>query len=460
MRAALAVLGLWVFWLTGGAWAAEGQAVEGRGAGAPNVLLIVSDDHAWTDYGFMGHAQVRTPRLDRLAAESLTFTRGYVPSSLCCPSLASILTGLPPHRHRVVCNDPPRPKGMPAAAYYASAGYREGRERMARFLEEVPTLPRLLAERGYLSFQSGKWWQGHYSRGGFTHGMTVGDEDRGGRHGDAGLEIGRKTLRPILEFMDEAGRQGRPWMVWYAPMMPHDPHTPPEEYLARYRSVAPSAAVARYWGMVEWFDATCGELLDAVEARGLGRDTLVVYVADNGWITDPATGRYAAKSKQSPYDGGLRTPILVRWSGRVEPGRVDVPVSSLDLMPTILAAAGASVPEGLPGVDLRESGLVRRRGGVSGACFTHDGVDLDRPSSGLRWRWRVEGRWKLIVPAPWNEPGAEVELYDLERDPFERTNLAPARGRRVRRMTGALDAWWRPEPGGVEEAGVSPGGRY
>ncbi|MSU31446.1 MAG: hypothetical protein EXS25_02065 [Pedosphaera sp.] len=78
----------------------------------PNILLIISDDQAWNDYGFMGHPSIRTPRLDRLAAESACFTRGYVPSSLCCPSLASVLTGLPPQRHRVVCNDPPRPPSI------------------------------------------------------------------------------------------------------------------------------------------------------------------------------------------------------------------------------------------------------------------------------------------------------------------------------------------------------------
>src|SRR5262245_59886875 len=160
----------------------------------PNLLLIVADDQAWTDYGFMGHASIRTPRLDALAANSLWFPRGYVPSSLCCPSLASIITGRFPQQHRVVCNDPPRPPGLTARAFHESEAFRAGRERLSSFLDGVPTLPRLLQQRGYRSFQSGKWWQNHFSRGGFTHGMTLGDETQGGRHGDAGLDIGRKTL--------------------------------------------------------------------------------------------------------------------------------------------------------------------------------------------------------------------------------------------------------------------------
>ena len=96
----------------------------------PNVVLIISDDQAWTDYCFMGHPHVRTPHLDRLARESLTFRRGYVPSSLCCPSLASIITGLYPHQHRVTSNDPPLPPGMAPRAVSALAPIRRGpRER-------------------------------------------------------------------------------------------------------------------------------------------------------------------------------------------------------------------------------------------------------------------------------------------------------------------------------------------
>ena len=78
----------------------------------PNVVMIISDDHLWSDYGFQGHAHIQTPHLDQLAKESLTFTRGYVPSSLCCPSLASIITGRYPHQHKVTSNDPPSPAGM------------------------------------------------------------------------------------------------------------------------------------------------------------------------------------------------------------------------------------------------------------------------------------------------------------------------------------------------------------
>src|SRR5215203_1055813 len=97
----------------------------------PNIVFIISDDHAWTDYGFMGHPQVRTPNLDKLASQSLTFKRGYVPASLCCPSLASIITGQYPHQHKVTSNDPPGVK----AGQYEGEAFKSGREAMNRLMD-------------------------------------------------------------------------------------------------------------------------------------------------------------------------------------------------------------------------------------------------------------------------------------------------------------------------------------
>ena len=252
-------------------------------------------------------------------------------------------------------------------------------------------------------------------------------------------------MKPIEDFVAMAEQEHRPWMVWYAPMMPHDPHTPPERFLARHRGLSPSLPVARYRAMVEWFDETCGQLLDFLERRGSDRNTLVVFVTDNGWITDPQTGRFAPRSKQSPYDGGLRTPILVGWPGRVTPRRDDThAVSSLDLMPTILRAAGLEAPKDLPGIDLLDARAVRRRTSVLGECFTHDAVDLDRPASGLRWRWIVRDGWKLILPAPWNEPTGAPELYRIAEDPFERTDLASRYPTRVSRLRRELEKSWEP----------------
>ncbi len=413
-------------------------SVPARAASQPNVVLILSDDQAWGDYGFMGHPVIKTPNLDKLAAESLTFRRGYVPASLCCPSLASIITGRYPHQHRVTSNDPPIPAGMTPREFNRSPQFQAGRDIMNKYMDEMPTLPRLLGTKGYLSLQTGKWWQGSYSHGGFTHGMT-----KGGRHGDQGLDIGRKTMQPIYDFIGEAKQQSKPFFVWYAPLLPHDPHTPPARLLEKYKGKTPSEHVAKYWAMVEWFDETCGELLGFLDREKVAENTIVIYVTDNGWIQDPNAPKYAPKSKQSQYDGGLRTPIMVRWPAKIRPAMSDSVVSSLDILPTVLDAAGIHRPDGLPGVSLTDAAAVNARGAVFGECFTHNSKDLANPSASLRWRWVIQGDWKLIVPASQNEPAAVVELFNLKSDPTEEKNLADAETERVEKMRAKLDGWWK-----------------
>jgi len=424
----------------------------------PNVVLIVSDDQHWGDYGFMGHEHLRTPALDRLAAESLVFPNGYVPSSLCCPSLASLITGRYPHEHRIVGNDPPAPRGR--------ADFEAGRERMIRHLEAWPTLPRLLGANGYRSLQTGKWWQGDFRRGGFDEGMT-----KGQRHGDEGLAIGRRTLEPIRDFVTRCRKQDRPFFVWYAPMLPHDPHDPPADLVAHYGTKTPSVHVARYWGNVERFDRTVGELLDFLDAETLAADTLVVYVTDNGWLQRPDKPSFAARSKLSPYEGGLRTPIMLRRPGTIRPGRSESLATSLDILPTVLAACGLAAPAGLPGVNLLDAAAVAARRQVFGECYTHTIVDIDDPARSLLWRWTVavdgQRRWKLVEPAtarggrpmprdeaarisPPDRAGHEragVELYDLAADPAETTDLADREPDVVQRLQSSLDDLWSPFAG-------------
>jgi len=414
----------------------------GAHAGAaerPNIVLIISDDHAWTDYGFMGHPHVATPHLDKLASQSLTFRRGYVPSSLCCPSLASIITGLYPHQHKVTSNDPPVPDGVTPREFHRSPQFAAGRETMSKHLEAVPTLPGLLGKRGYQSFQSGKWWQGEFRRGGFTHGMT-----RGQRHGDAGLDIGRQSMQPIYDFISQSQSESKPFFVWYAPMMPHSPHSPPERLFEKYQALAPSEHVARYWAMIEWFDETVGDLMQYLDQHKLADNTIVAYVADNGWIQTPGDPRYAPKSKQSQYDGGLRTPLMIRWPGHVAPRMSEELAMSIDLVPTLLTAVGEQPTPAMQGINLLDDKAVAGRKAIYGECFTHNAVDLNRPAANLRWRWMIDGHWKLIVPDKSNEPGAVVELYDLAADPHEETNLAGNQPERVAKLQATLNAWWDP----------------
>ena len=415
----------------------------------PNIVLIISDDQGWTDYGFMGHPVIQTPRLDRLARESILFRRGYVPTALCRPSLMTLVTGHYAHRHGVTGNDPsPRDIGLDSKPFQAR------REALISYIDRLPTLPALLAQRGYLSHQSGKWWEGSFKRGGFTHGMTRGFPREGGRHGDDGLTIGREGLSPVTAFIDTAVTAGKPFFIWYAPFLPHLPHDPPQRLLQKYQDEGRPSSIAGYYAMCEWLDETVGQLLDELEHRGLRENTLIVYVTDNGWVQNPEGRAFAPRSKQSPYEGGVRTPILFSWPGRFRPADRPELVSSIDLVPTLLAVAGARLPADLPGLDLLpylDEGKEIPRDTVFGEGFAHDIADLSNPEASLLYRWCIEGRWKLILTYggqvnryafahPRTERGPQ--LYDLTSDPHETSNQAPDHPRIVTRLSEKIRAWY------------------
>jgi uncharacterized sulfatase len=196
--------------------------------------------------------------------------------------------------------------------------------------------------------------------------------------------------------------------------------------------------------MCEWFDETVGALLGKLDQDGLTNDTIVVFMADNGWIQNPDKSGFAPRSKQSPNEGGIRTPIMIRWPGKIAPRMTKELASSIDLAPTLLKAAGLEPAAEMSGLNLRDDAALSNRTALFGECFTHTAVDLNDPSSSLRWRWVVNGKWKLIAPHPANEPNGKPELYDLTADPHEQTNLASREPQRVYAMTLELDAWWRP----------------
>ena len=415
---------------------------------SPNVLYIISDDQAWTDYGFMGHPKIKTPHLDKLNKESVVFERGYVPTALCRPSLLTLATGQYAHKHGVTGNDP-SPK------YAKGELYNKRRAQLISYLDKFDTLPELLGEKGYLSHQSGKWWEGNHKHGGFTHGMTRGFPQPGGRHGDDGLKIGRTGLQPIEEFVDHAVAEKKPFFLWYGVFLPHTPHNPPERLLKPYRDMGLPLPIAKYYAMCTWFDETCGQLIDILEKRKLRDDTLIVYVTDNGWIQNPKRNGYAPRSKQTPYEGGIRTPIMFSWpNGDLKNGKRPDVVSSIDLFPTVLAATGARVPEGLPGLNLmdslKEEKSVKRKG-IFGETFAHDVADVENPEASLVFRWTIEGKWKLLLTYDGEvnrykstHPRTEKrpQLFNLLKDPKEEKNLAGQNPEVVARLAAKIGKWW------------------
>jgi len=419
-------------------------------AAPPNVVVILSDDQAWTDYGFMEHPVVKTPNLDELAVRSAVFARGHVPTALCRPSLLTLISGLYSHQHLTGGNDP-----LPIAGQAKGAAYDALREQLISHVDKVPTLPKLLGAQGYVSFQSGKWWEGNYSRGGFTEGMTRGFPQPGGRHGDDGLTIGREGLQPVFQFIDKATEAKKPFFVWYAPILPHTPHNPPEALLRKYYAPDRAESVAKYFAMIEWFDETCGQLLDHIDQKGLRENTIIVYLADNGWIQDASGPRYAPKSKQSPNEGGVRTPILVSWPTVIQPGGRPETVSSIDLAPTILAAAGVEKPAEMQGLNLLPAIQLNKpleREAIFGEGYDHDIPDLDDPEKALLYRWVIEGNWKLILTYDGavseryasSHPRTEKrpQLFDLSKDPFEDQNVAKQHPEIVERLAGRIQNWY------------------
>lgn len=421
----------------------------------PNVVFLISDDQAWTDYGFMGHPAIHTPHIDRLASQSAVFRNAYVPTALCRPSLATMITGKYPHQHRITGNDP-----APELANPKSTEYKTLQSRLIGFIDDQPLIPKLFASKGYRSFQAGKWWEGNYTRGGFTHGMTRGFPEPGGRHGDDGLTIGRQGLGPIFEFVDASVKADKPFFLWYAPLLPHSPHNPPERLLEKYKANAPSIHHARYYAMCEWFDETIGQLNEYLDAKGLSRNTIFVYTGDNGWLQSDKSPNYALRSKQSPYDGGVRQPLLIRWDGVIKPRDYDELASTIDIMPTILSATNCEKRDELPGMDLLP--LIRDqqalgRDTIFGEGFAHDVYDLEDPSQSLLYRWVRRDKWKLILTSDRkigryadSHPRSELrpQLFDLEKDPHEETNIAAQHPDLVAELVMAMDANWElPEQG-------------
>ncbi len=464
-----ALAALWVF----------GMACASASSVPPlNVVYIIPDDHTFRDFGFMGSEDALTPHMDRLAERSARFVHGYVPSSLCSPSLAVLLTGLYPHQSGLHYNHPP-PGNSAFNRMTSATEYEAARSGAFEIIRKLPTLPRLLGERGYLSLQTGKFWEGHFSNAGFSEGMTLfkprlGQDYGGNRrlksgalaahgNGDHGLQIGRETMKPIADFLTRVTEMKKPFFIWYAPYLPHLPHDSPERYhkLHRERGAAPHRIP--YLAAISQLDDTVGELMGMLETSGLTDRTLVVLCSDNGWTPSNKPSKKNPKefdgtkeSKYSPFEDGLRTPILISLPGKVKSFTHEQPVSSVDLLPTVLEACGlAEANPNLPGRSLWKAALgeeTLKVQPVYGEVYPGDASTLGQPERHIAYRWLRQGDYKLIVPyfqrsqEPWGSYLREPALFNLRNDPEEKENLASAQPDMLQSLRQKLDAWWNPEP--------------
>lgn len=457
-------------------WALSGSLglffCAGLAAGdKPNIVYVISDDQTWTDFGFMGNERVHTPNLDRLASQSATFVNGYLPTSVCRPSLVTLMTGLYPHQHGVHFNHgPPGNSGYNKMTSVDT--YVKTRTKEFALIEKVPTLPRVLAKQfGYRSLQTGKFWEGHWRNAGFTEGMTTfkappAKQTYGGirklasgdlvahGNGDSGLQIGRETMEPIKTFITDCEKAETPWLVWYAPYLPHQPHDSPERF---YEIAKSQPGVTEheipYFASIAQFDETVGELVEFVEANADVKNTIFVFVSDNGWSPSekraknrPVEFEHTKNSKRAPFDEGVRSPILIRWDGTVEPAEHDDLVSSVDIVATLLGAVEATEVR-LPGRNLLALPLDAQP--VFGEIYPGDATHLGRPERDVAYRWVREGDWKLILPIqenPWGDYVDGPSLYKVSVDPGESDNriLEPGSPAISARLEALLNEWWDP----------------
>lgn len=344
----------------------------------PNIVLLIGDDHGAPYFGFMGDEHVVTPNMDMLAQGGVTFTQGHATANHCRPSLRTLMTGLHPIQYKQKENAL-LAEQQASDPEYASLSTKQKRMwtevQKAATMLEFDTLPKLLADRGYASWQGGKWWENSYKNGYFTEGMTKGwdmtlfgqDDFFHEMMGGEGNELGRTTMAPLFDFIER--RKDQPFFVWYGPMLPHTPLDSAYKHRKFYDDKALSESAKMYYGNISWWDEGVGQLVDFIQQQGLLENTLFVYINDNGWEQEPQVeykkpgvtyenDLYFAnggnKGKLGLYDQSFRTPVIFYWKDRLQ-GSFNTTslVSMEDIVPTILDIAGAPVPEGLPGYSLK-----------------------------------------------------------------------------------------------------------
>lgn len=404
-------------------------------AGRPNVLFVTSDDLG-LQLGCYGDKFAHTPNLDRLAGQGVRFTRGFVTQSSCSPSRSSLLTGLYPHQNGQI--------GL------SHRGYSMHRR-------DLPTLPGLLKKVGYTTGIIGKLHVAPEEAFPFDYKQTNYPDAR---------DI-RKVRQRAAEFLTQA--EGRPFFLMVNFTDPHDPMLRDVGghplVKAEAKDIEPllfmvkddpkiRQRVADYYTCVNRVDEGMGLLLRLLEEKQVADNTLIVVIGDNGPPLPPA--------KTTCYEAGLQVPYLVRWPHVVPAGQVcDALVSTVDLMPTFLEAAGVATPVGLPGSSLL--GLMtgqdpKWRRYLAAEYTVHTPI-MYFPQRTIR-----DDRYKLIVsllhdPAILKQlrdhgidPAKEfprfattpaVELYDLAKDPYERKNLAadPVCHEVLSRLQKELRAW-------------------
>jgi arylsulfatase A-like enzyme len=398
----------------------------------PHVVIFLADDLGWKDVGYHG-SEIRTPNIDKLAGQGVRLEQFYV-LPLCSPTRAALITGRYPIR-----------TGLQSGVVRPWAKY-------GLPLEER-TLAGALRGAGYETAITGKWHLGHFrpdylpTRRGFAHqyGHYNGMLDYFTHLRDGGLDWHRDD-RALREegyttnlLADEAVRLIRrhdpkkPLFLYVPFNAPHAPLQAPEEYIARYKDIKDRKRRI-YAAMVTCLDDAIGRVAGALKERGMDGDTLMIFSSDNGGpLRQGANNDPLRAGKGTLYEGGVRVCAWARWPGVLKPGTVNAPLHIVDWYPTLLKLAGAKTEQKLPldGKDLWPTLTAGKPG-------PHEEILLNaEPHRGAIRR----GDWKLVVkgtlPRPATTEGLKgMELFNLKKDPGEKTNLT---GKNPAKARGLLD---------------------
>jgi arylsulfatase A-like enzyme len=434
---------------TGAAFAAATAAAARR---KPNIIFILTDDQGYGDLSCHGNPILRTPHIDRVHNEAVRFTDFHA-SPTCAPTRASLMSGR--HEFR---------SGVTHTIYE--------RERLSL---RATTIAQVLKSAGYATGIFGKWHLGDAApyqpnaRGFdevFIHGCggigqhypgTCSDAPGNRYFNPAILHNGRfeKTegyctdvfFGQALKWMDSRRRDAgkAPFFAYITPNAPHEPLDCPEEYIAQYRGRAPDEKVARFFGMIANIDDNVGRVTGSLRDWGIERDTVLIFMTDNGGTNGVKVFNAGMRgAKNTPFEGGVRVPLFVRWPGRFAARDETRLTAAIDLFPTLAGIAGAAVPANLA-LDGRTLlpllGNDRRAVWDDRYLFTHTGRWAKGKAAQSKYgRCRVRStRFSMVNldrgPTGW-------ELYDLEADRAESRDVAAAHPEVVSAMSAAYDRWW------------------
>ncbi len=414
----------------------------------PNIIVILADDLGRADYSAYGTKDIRTPNIDRLAREGMTFDNFYANSCVCSPTRAALLTGCHPDR-----------VGVPGVIRE-----EEPQNSWGRLSPEAILLPKVLKGAGYHSSIVGKWHLGITSpdtpteRGfdefrGFL-GDMMDDYYTHLRHGQNFMRNNLEEVKPeghatdlftqwACEYLKEREKEKeKPFLLYLAYNAPHDPLQPPTDWLEKVQQREPGMKMLRQKlvALIEHMDAGIGRVLDTLDELKLAENTLVIFTSDNGGLLGSGANNGSWRSgKTHMYEGGLRVPAIARWPGRIAAGSTTKSVAvSMDIFATSCEVAGMAkdaMPKEIDGVSFlptllgqsqtesetqRDLYFVRREGGPMYCGKTIEAL--------------IRGEWKIVLDSPF----APLELYNLKSDPGETTDLADKEKKRVMELTAGL----------------------